>query len=227
MSVAVPAILIVVGMAVVASEIVAGQLRQAATDSARQNVEAIVRGYVDPTISEGDLDIGAARNPTIDAQLQRLIAAGEILRINIWSRDGRVAYSTEADLRGQRFSIGEDLALAFSGQTVAMYEGAVEEAEGDEPGEPGQAEPHGLVLEVYVPIRGSTDGNPFGVYEVYEDAGPDRGPCRRGQERRVPRRARRGHQPPRPGPAGLRGLVGACFGARTVSCGSRRPRSRS
>ena len=172
MSVAVPAILIVVGMAVVASEIVAGQLRQAATDSARQNVEAIVRGYVDPTISEGDLDIGAARNPTIDAQLQRLIAAGEILRINIWSRDGRVAYSTEADLRGQRFSIGEDLALAFSGQTVAMYEGAVEEAEGDEPGEPGQAEPHGLVLEVYVPIRGSTDGNPFGVYEVYEDAGP-------------------------------------------------------
>jgi diguanylate cyclase (GGDEF)-like protein/PAS domain S-box-containing protein len=172
-SVVVPALLIVVGMAVVASEIVAGQLRQAATDSARQNVEAIVRGYVDPSISERDLDLGAARNPSVDAQLERLIAAGEILRINIWSRDGRVVYSTEAELRGQRFSIGEDLALAFSGLTVAMYEGAAEEAEGGEPGgKPGQEEPHGLVLEVYVPIRGTTDGNPFGVYEVYEDAGP-------------------------------------------------------
>ena len=173
MSVAVPALLIVVGMAVVASEIVAAQLRQAATDSARQNVEAIVRGYVDPSISEGDLDLGAARNPTVDAQLERLIAAGEILRINIWSRDGRVVYSTEADLRGKRFSIGKDLALAFSGLTVAMYEGEVEQAEGGEPGEePGQTEPHGLVLEVYVPIRGTIDGNPFGVYEVYEDARP-------------------------------------------------------
>ena len=172
MSVAVPALLIVVGMAVVASEIVAAQLRQAATDSARQNVEAIVRGYVDPSISEGDLDLGAARNPTIDAQLERLSAAGEILRINIWSRDGRVVFSTEADLRGRRFSIGEDLALAFSGQTVAMYEGAAEEAEGGQPAEPGQGQSHGLVLEVYVPIRGATDGNPFGVYEVYEDAGP-------------------------------------------------------
>lgn len=48
MSVAVPALLIVVGMAVVAWEIVAAQLRQAAADSARKNVEAIARGYVDP-----------------------------------------------------------------------------------------------------------------------------------------------------------------------------------
>jgi diguanylate cyclase (GGDEF)-like protein/PAS domain S-box-containing protein len=160
-------------MAFVASEIVAGQLRQAATDSARHNVEAIVRGYVDPSISEGDLDLAAARNPTIDAQLERLTASGEILRINIWSRDGRVVYSTEAELRGQRFSIDEELARAFSGQTVAMYEGNAEEAEAGAPGaEPGHDVPHGLVLEVYVPIRGTIDGNPFGVYEVYEDAGP-------------------------------------------------------
>ena len=159
-------------MAFVASEIVAGQLRQAATDSARHNVEAIVRGYVDPSISEADLDLAAARNPTIDAQLERLTASGEILRINIWSRDGRVVYSTEADLRGRRFSIDEELTLAFGGQTVAMYEGATAHNEGGQPDEPGHEEPHGLVLEVYVPIRGATDGNPFGVYEVYEDAGP-------------------------------------------------------
>jgi diguanylate cyclase (GGDEF)-like protein/PAS domain S-box-containing protein len=165
-SVAVPAILIVVGMAFVASEIVAGQLRQAATVSALQNVEAIVRVYVDPTVSQQDLDLGADPDPEIDAQLGRLIAPGDIQRINIWSRDGRVVYSTEPGLRGQRFSIGDDLAAAFGGQSVAAYEAETHAHE------PGAEPPSALTLEVYVPIRGAVDGNPFGVYEVYEDARP-------------------------------------------------------
>ncbi|HEV8490340.1 MAG TPA: hypothetical protein VGQ58_11195 [Candidatus Limnocylindrales bacterium] len=166
LSVVAPAVLVVVGMAFVASEIVAGQLRQTATQSTLQNVEAIVRGYVDPTISEASLDLGAAPDPEIDAQLSRLTASGDIRRINIWSRDGRVVYSTEPSLRGQRFSIGEGLANAFAGQSVASYES-------DEPEhEPAQEPPTGLTLEVYVPIRGAIDGNPFGVYEVYEDARP-------------------------------------------------------
>ncbi len=166
-SVAVPAILIVVGMAFVASEIVAGQLRQAATESALQNVEAIVRVYVDPSVSEMDLDLGTTPDAQIDAQLTSLIATGDIRRINIWSRDGRVVYSTEEELRGRRFSIGDDLAAAFGGQSVASYEVAGEHAH-----EPGQEPPTTRALEVYVPIRGAVDGNPFGVYEVYEDAGP-------------------------------------------------------
>jgi diguanylate cyclase (GGDEF)-like protein/PAS domain S-box-containing protein len=167
-----PAILIVVGMAFMASEIVAGQLRESATESARQNVEAIVRGYVDPTIAEDDLDLGAQADPQVAAQLDRLTASGDILRINIWSRDGRVVYSTEEELRGERFSIDEDLVTAFGGESVATYEGHAEGADVHEEEEPGQNEPADLVLEVYVPIRGATDGNPFGVYEVYEDAKP-------------------------------------------------------
>ena len=84
-SVFAPAVLIVVGMALVASEIIAGQLRAAATDSALRNVEAIVRVYVDPTVAEPNLELGGEPDPLIDAQLARLIASGDILRINIWS----------------------------------------------------------------------------------------------------------------------------------------------
>jgi diguanylate cyclase (GGDEF)-like protein/PAS domain S-box-containing protein len=169
LSVVAPALLVVVVMAFVASQIVAGQLRQTATQSALQNVEAIVRGYVDPTIQEASLDLGATPDPQIDSQLSRLTASGDILRINIWSRDGRVVYSTEAELRGQRFSIGPGLASAFAGQSVASYEQ-------DEPEQEAEQEPPtGLTLEVYVPIRGSIDGDPFGVYEVYEDARPIEG----------------------------------------------------
>jgi diguanylate cyclase (GGDEF)-like protein/PAS domain S-box-containing protein len=166
LSVVAPVLMVVVGMAFVASQIVAGQLRQTATQSALQNVEAIVRGYVDPSIQEASLDLGATPDPLVDGQLSRIVASGEILRINIWSRDGRVVYSTDPDLRGERFSIGPGLASAFAGQSVASYES--DEAEH----EPDQEPPTGLTLEVYVPIRGATDGNPFGVYEVYEDALP-------------------------------------------------------
>ena len=164
-SVAAPALLIVVGMAIVASEISAGQLRQAATDAALRSVEAIVRVYVDPAVREGDLDLGAEPDPAVDAELARLTASGDIRRVNIWSRDGRVVYSTEPAIRGQRFSIGDDLATAFGGQSVASYEG-------HDVAEDGGESPDGLTLEVYVPIRGTVDGNPFGVYEVYEDARP-------------------------------------------------------
>ena len=167
-SVFAPAVLIVVGMALVASEIIAGQLRAAATDSALRNVEAIVRVYVDPTVAEPNLELGGEPDPLIDAQLARLIASGDILRINIWSRDGRVVYSTDAELRGGRFSIGEDLATAFAGQSVASYENE----HAHEVDEPGQEPPTSLTLEVYVPIRGAVDGAPFGVFEVYEDASP-------------------------------------------------------
>ena len=165
-SVAVPAILIVVGMAFGASEIVAGQLRDAATESALQNVEAIVRGYVDPSVNESDLDLDAEPDPAVNAELARLTASGDIRRINIWSRDGRVVYSTDPLVRGMRFSIDDHLAAAFGGQSVAAYEAEADTGEG------GHEAPGELTLEVYVPIRGAVDGNPFGVYEVYEDARP-------------------------------------------------------
>ena len=73
-------------------------------------------------------------------------------------------------LRERRFSIDAGLAAAFGGETVSSYESA---------GEGGVDVAHGgavtlpsRFLEIYVPIRGTTDGAPFGVYEVYQDAQP-------------------------------------------------------
>ena len=149
-----------------------------------------MRVYVDPTVGEANLELDGDPDPAIDAQLARLIASGDILRINIWSRDGRVVYSTEPTLRGRRFSIGEDLATAFGGQSVASYE---REGEVDAD-EPDSSRRPSLTLEIYVPIRGATDGNPFGVYEVYEDARPIEDRVSAASERGVPRRARRGEQ---------------------------------
>jgi diguanylate cyclase (GGDEF)-like protein/PAS domain S-box-containing protein len=166
-----PTVAIIVAMAIVVSRGVADELRKTATESAVHSVEAIVRGYVDPELSESSLDLDAPRDPAIDAQLERLILSGEIRRINIWSRDGRIVYSSSPELRGRRFSIGPLLANAYAGDGGASYVRRGQAADGESTG-PAEGLPavSGQYLELFVPIRGAVDGNPIGVYDVYQDA---------------------------------------------------------
>jgi diguanylate cyclase (GGDEF)-like protein/PAS domain S-box-containing protein len=152
-------------MAIAIAEISAGELRRTAADAAVHQVEAIVRGYVDPVIAEESLDLDAPASPEISAELERLTIAGDIRHISIWSRDGRIVYSTSDLLRGRRFSIGDLVGTAFQGVSLSAY-GPADAAL--LPGHTaGQAN-----LEIYVPIRGTIDGNPIGVYMVEQDARP-------------------------------------------------------
>jgi diguanylate cyclase (GGDEF)-like protein/PAS domain S-box-containing protein len=168
MLIAAVALCVVVVAAFVTSLVVADQLRASATDSALDGAEAIVRGYVDPIVTETDLDLGAAPDPTVQAQLERLVASGNIERITIWSRDGRAVYSTDRALLGRRFSISATLADAFAGASVGRYGPDV----ASDLAGAGDAPNVDNLLQILVPIRGGIDGNPIGVYEVGEDAQP-------------------------------------------------------
>jgi diguanylate cyclase (GGDEF)-like protein/PAS domain S-box-containing protein len=169
--VVVPAVAVIVAMAVVVSNSAADELRETSKQSAVQNVEAIVRGYLDPQLDATSLDLDAQRDPAIDAQLERLTLSGEIRRINIWSRDGRIVYSSSPELRGTRESIGPMLASAYGGEGVARYidagDGGAPVGEGMVNGDPSAKRRY---LELFVPIRGNVDGNPIGAYDVYQDA---------------------------------------------------------
>jgi len=113
---------VVVGMAVLIAEIAAGQLRQTAADAAVHQVEAIVRGFVDPTISEETLELDAVPNPEIGAELERLTISGDIREISIWSRDGRIVYGkgTGAIQRGGH--IGEVFSTDPAAQALAAFD---------------------------------------------------------------------------------------------------------
>ena len=97
------------------------QLRESAIESAVGNAESIVRGYVDPIVTEGSLNLGAVPDAEVDAQLDRLVASGDMRRLNVFTRDGRIMYSTEASLTGLRVDIDEELSRAFGGSTVAEF----------------------------------------------------------------------------------------------------------
>ncbi|MGH2446503.1 MAG: putative bifunctional diguanylate cyclase/phosphodiesterase [Candidatus Limnocylindria bacterium] len=157
--------LVVVGLSVTISASASDQLRASATESALHNAQSIIRGYVDPILTEDDLDIDARRDPEVAEQLSRLVLSGDMRRINIWTRDGRVVYSTDEALRGVRLGIDHELAEAFAGSTSTEF-GSRDETQVTAAALPER------YLEIYAPIRGDSDGNPIGVFEVYVDAGP-------------------------------------------------------
>lgn len=157
--------LLVLGLAVAIAITAADSLRRSAAESAMSNAEAIVRGYVDPILTEESLALSASASSTIQEQLDRLVVSGDMRRINVWTRDGRIMYSTEPTLRGSRLSIDHQVATAFGGESVEEF------------GTPGDNDYSAALLpdrflEIYVPVRGTLDGNPIGVFEVYVDARP-------------------------------------------------------
>ena len=158
---------VVVSMALVLADAVANRLRETATEAAHHNVESIVRGFIDPSLRPESFDLGRMPDPGVNEQIERLSLANSIRVINIWSRDGSIVYSSEPGVRGQRFSIGSAVARAFAGETVSDYE-----ARDEGTGRVGGVVLPERFLQVYVPIRGAVDGNPFAVYEVYQDAAP-------------------------------------------------------
>jgi diguanylate cyclase (GGDEF)-like protein/putative nucleotidyltransferase with HDIG domain len=167
--VAVGGVAIVVVTAVVTANLFAERLRELAVQAALDHAESLVRANLDPVVDAHALDMGVATDPALDEQLVRLVQGGDMSRIIVWSSDGRAVYSSDPALRGRHFAIGDHLVTAFANQSVAEYG---TEAEDEADGVSGAAALPVPFLELYVPIRGTVDGNPIGVYEVYQDAGP-------------------------------------------------------
>jgi len=159
---------IVIGMSVVIANLVADQLRGVAVKAALEHAESVVRSNLDPVLAPDALKVGAARDPELDRQLELLVQGEEMSRVIIWSPDGRAVYSSDPGLRGRKFEVDEDLRGALSGTSAwAFGEEAEDEAIAFE-----TVPVPAPFLELYVPIRGMTDGNPVGVYEVYQNARP-------------------------------------------------------
>jgi diguanylate cyclase (GGDEF)-like protein/PAS domain S-box-containing protein len=155
--------LLVVIMAVAIAVSVSSHLRETATVSAVGNADAIVRGYIDPIVTEDSLALTSGPDPVIEAQLARLVASGDMLRISLWTRDGRILYSTDGELQGRRLDVTSEVARAFGGESFGELRSL---GLATNPSLPEQ------YLEIFAPVRGSSDANPIGVFEVTIDAGP-------------------------------------------------------
>ncbi len=158
---------LVAGTALAVSANVSDHFARAAIDEAVGSIEAVVRGYVDPMVTEGGIaTLASDQRAAIDAQLSRLVASGKILRVKIWAPDGTVAFSDLPALRGRQFPIGDELGDALAGKVAAEFSSATAD---ENVFERGLAQ---RFLEIYLPIRASGSRDVLGAYEIYEDAAP-------------------------------------------------------
>jgi diguanylate cyclase (GGDEF)-like protein/PAS domain S-box-containing protein len=157
---------LVVGTAVLVSINVSDHLEKAAVNEAVRTTEAVVRGYIDPSVPSGGLaDPTPEQAAAINGELAHLVSAGKILRIKVWAPDGTVVFSDLPALRGRRFPVAADLLEVLDGEVSAEFSNGTDEENVFE---------HGLAdrfLSIYLPIR-SPAGQVVGAYEVYEDAAP-------------------------------------------------------
>jgi two-component system, NarL family, sensor kinase len=142
-------------------------LSRIATNEALANSRERARlagyGVVEPLISATILGSAAEAAPALeilDQVVQSRVLSEQVVRIKIWTPEGKVIYSDEPRLIGQKFPPKEDHAKA-----IATGEIFAERASTSGPENRFEQDADNL-LEVYMPVRAS-DGT-LVVYEQYE-----------------------------------------------------------
>ena len=130
-----------------------------AVEEARRLATLAGRGVVEPALTDAALAGRPDAIATLDRVVQERVLGDDVVRVKVWTRDGRIAYSDEPRLIGRRYALGEDEQQAFTtGDTeaeVADLSRPENRFERDE----------GPLLEVYLPVR--TEGGTPALFELY------------------------------------------------------------
>ena len=92
----------------------------------------------------------------------------EMVRTNVYGRDGSMLWSSDAALVGRRFPDNDELDTAFKGTVV--YKRGYIGARADAKPEHYALTPGTLFIESYIPIYGPEPGSPVAVVELYKAA---------------------------------------------------------
>jgi signal transduction histidine kinase len=116
----------------------------------------VAEQHLTPALERGD----PAAIREMDGAVRRIIAGGDVVRVKIWRPNGRIVYSDQHQLIGDRYALGAD-------ERSAVLTGRVEADVSDLARPENRFERRfGKLLEVYLPIR-DTVGRKL-LYEQYE-----------------------------------------------------------
>jgi two-component system NarL family sensor kinase len=156
-------------LAAIAVVVVGGffALRQVTTDEAVSNTRDRVRDngqlVAFAGLQDGILRLEPAAERRLDDVVRRNVRIGAIVRVKLWSKDGRILYSDEPALIGRRFGLGpEELGLFATGGTDAGV------SDLSDP-ENRYERAHHKLLEAHTVIR-TPNGTPV-LFEIYERFG--------------------------------------------------------
>lgn len=140
-----------------------GILRRIATAEAIRDAQALSEAgarSVTPLLSDAVVAGDGPALAALDAAVRERVLSGRIVRVKVWTGDGRVVYSDDPALVGARFTLAEDEARALrTGSVDAELSDLRRPENRDE-------RRYGKLLEVYVGAR--TPGGAALLFEVYQ-----------------------------------------------------------
>ncbi len=140
---------------------VLGQIgRREAIRDARQFAVLAGQGIVEPNVADGVLAGDRDAVGRLDRVVQERVLGDRVVRVKIWTRDGRIVYSDEPRLIGSVYPRGEDEQEAL--ETGVAKAELSDLSRPENRFERGQ----GKLYEVYLPIR-APNGTPL-LFETYQ-----------------------------------------------------------
>jgi two-component system, NarL family, sensor kinase len=138
-------------------------LRGAGSDQSIREARSITRllatGVVEPSLRDGILRQDPQAIATLDAIVKARVLQSPVVRVKIWSPDGRIVYSDEQRLIGERFSLGGEERDVLADGTVAAEISDLTRPENR------FERREGKLLEVYLPVH-TPSGQPL-LFESY------------------------------------------------------------
>jgi signal transduction histidine kinase len=156
-----------VALLIVVGTIGAIVLRQVATGEALHDARSVTVAFgrgvlsnqVTPDVLRGDPAAVAA----LDRAVRDRVLGNQIVRIKVWTPDGRIVYSDATELIGRRFALPEDLRAAHNDNAVRADVTDLSRPENSF--ERGR----GRLVEVYLPLRVASGARV--LVEAYHPAG--------------------------------------------------------
>lgn len=118
------------------------------------------RAVAAPALGQAVVDGDAAAVAAFDVLIRGRVLSSRVVRVKIWSPEGRIVYSDVPALIGQTFSLGAEEQEAIRGNRIAAEVSQLSRPENR------FERAYGRLLEVYLPIQ-STAGATF-LFETYQ-----------------------------------------------------------
>lgn len=152
---------------IVAGSYISAIVTDAAIDHKAAASALLADSLVTPHVQSAGAGEGLSQNDieALDLQLAQGAIAEQFAHIDIWTPDGTLIYSREADIIGRQFSPPSGLAATLEGDVAARYTDlAAQEHRVRDFEQP--------FLEIYVPVREQVSSTIIAVAEVHEVLGP-------------------------------------------------------
>jgi signal transduction histidine kinase len=140
-------------------------LRNVGTDEALSNARDLTtlvgKGIVEPDLTRGVVRGDPKALDRFDRLIRRRVLRDPIIRVKLWKPSGRIVYSDEPRLIGQRYTLSED--------DLASFREGTAESEVSDLSRPENRfdRGRGKLLEVYMPVK-DPSGQPL-LFEAYQN----------------------------------------------------------